>query len=841
MEEIINVPIEDEVKQAFIDYSMSVIVSRALPDVRDGLKPVHRRILYAMDELHLVNNGPTRKCAKIVGDVLGKFHPHGDASVYDALVRMGQDFSERYTLITPQGNFGTIAGDPPAAYRYTEAKMSKIAEVMCEDIDKDTVVMTANFDETTKEPTVLPARFPFLLCNGSMGIAVGMATNMAPHNLSEVGSAICAYIDKIEKPDIKGAVDSAITITELMKHITGPDFPTGGVIMGREGITRAYTTGRGKVVIRSKYEVETDKRGKDSIVFTEVPYAVNTTSIIKRIKDLARNKIIDGITDVNDETSDRAGLRLVVGVKRGANLKVILNNLFTKTDLQANFNINNLALVGGRPVTLSLKDLIKHYVLHRDNVVTRRCEFDLRKAKAREHILQALITAINNIDEVIRIIKQSRDTDDAKKGLEKRFGFDDLQSQAIVDMQLKRLTHLQIEDLKKELKELEALIAHLEDLLAHHHKILRLIKTEMAELVEKFGDERRTTIGAEEAETLDTEDLIKEEEVVVMLTKFGYLKRIAQNSYTKQNRGGVGVNSTQLIDNDYITTLNTCTTHEAMLFITTKGKVYSLKVFDIPEAARTSRGTNIKTLLSLEGDENVTATVIVKNFASKETLLMVTKSGTIKRVEISAFQNALSRGMKGIALDSNDTLVSVIRSDKKSDILIVTRMGKALCTAQDSIRVMGRSAAGVRGIKLGPGDTVSGAVCVEEGKTVLLVTVKGFGKRVKFDDFDKHGRGTGGQKIFGNTEKRGEVTALVNVAEDDEIICMTKLGKTLRAKVSDIVLGSRTSSGIKVVRATEGDEVTGVDATRTAQKEDDGLLIKSEDTQSAEEGKEGDK
>lgn len=864
MEDIINVPIEDEVKQAYIDYSMSVIVSRALPDVRDGLKPVHRRILYAMDELNLHSNGPTRKCAKIVGDVLGKYHPHGDASVYDALVRLGQDFAQRYTLITPQGNFGTIAGDPAAAYRYTEAKMAKLAEEMTADIDKETVDMLANFDETTKEPTVLPAKFPFLLCNGSMGIAVGMATNMACHNLREVGAAICAYIDKIKDPDTKANIESSVTTDVLMKYIKGPDFPTGGIIHGTEGIRRAYTTGKGKIVIRAKYETEEDKKGKTSIIFTEVPYAVNTTNIIKKIKDLARNKTIEGITDVNDETSDRTGLRLVVGLKRGANLKVILNNLFSKTELQSNFNINNLALVDGKPVTLTLKDLIKYFVKHRDIVITRRTEFDLRRAREREHILKALIIAIDNIDEVIKIIRSSSDTEEAKRGLEKRFGFDEIQSQAIVDMQLKRLTHLQIEDLRKELEELESLIAHLEDLLAHHAKILNLIKSETRELVTKYGDDRRTQITQDsDVLNIDEKDLITESDMVVMLSKFGYLKRVALDTYQKQGRGGLGVNSAALVENDYITNVFTGSTHANILFVTNLGKVYSMKVFEIPEASKTSRGVNIKTLLSMGADEEITATVIVKDFDTKLSLFMVTKLGIVKKIATSDFTRAGTRGTRGINLKASDTLVSVIQTineeietannttdvaqnaqnaaatenddtpendevlgARDSDILIVTKGGKALRTNLDAIRVMGKTASGVKGIKLAKDDSVAGACNVEKDKTVLLVTEKGYGKRVNFGDFDAHGRGTGGQKIFGNTLVRGEIANVVAVKESDEVLCMTKQGKTLRSKVNTITLGSRQSSGVKMVRLQDGDFVTGCDvATSTKDNSENELPL----------------
>ena len=599
---LIKIPIEDEVKQAYIDYSMSVIVQRALPDVRDGLKPVHRRIMYAMDTLHLASGGKTKKCATIVGEVLGHYHPHGDASVYDALVRLGQDFAQRYTTVTPQGNFGTIAGDPPAAYRYTEAKMSKITEEMTSDINKNTVDMIRNFDDTCDEPAVLPSKFPFLLCNGTTGIAVGMATNMPTHNLREVADAICAYIDNTE-----------ISVEELMHHIKGPDFPTGGIIYGTAGIKKAYTTGRGKIVIRSKFTIETDKRGKESIVFTEVPYGVNTTNIIRRIKELVRDKQIDGVVNANDESSDRSGMRLVVDLKKGAITKIVLNQLFAKTDLQSNFGVINLALVPQekegaprydepgmltlpptylKPEVLTLKQLIQHFVNHRDEVITRRTIYDLKVAKHRMHILEALITAINNIDEVIQIIKSSENTEDAKLKLEKRFNFDDEQAQAIVDMQLKRLTHLLIEDLQKEIKELQALIDYLEGLLADHSKILGLIKDETRSLAEKYGDDRRTEIVASEVEQINVEDMIKDEDMVVMISRMGYIKRVPADKYKKQGRGGTGSNGTNLLDDDYVNQLFIGSTKEHLLFITNLGRAYWMKIHEIPESEKAARGAH---------------------------------------------------------------------------------------------------------------------------------------------------------------------------------------------------------------------------------------------------------
>lgn len=797
---VIKVPIEEEVKQAYIDYSMSVIVQRALPDVRDGLKPVHRRILYAMDELHLANSGPTRKCAKIVGDVLGKYHPHGDASVYDALVRLGQDFAQRYTIITPQGNFGTIAGDPAAAYRYTEAKMSKIAEEMVRDIDKETVDMIPNFDETVKEPTVLPAKFPFLLCNGTTGIAVGMATNMPTHNLREVAAAVGAYIDNPE-----------ISIEELMRCIKGPDFPTGGTIFGREGIRKAYTTGRGKIVIRSKYVIETDTRGRESIVFTEVPYGVNTTNIIRRIKELAREKLIDGITDANDETSDRVGMRLVVGLKRGAITKIVLNQLFAKTDLQSSFGVINLALVKGRPQILTLKQLVQYFVEHRDEVVTRRTEHDLRVALAREHILQALIVAINNIDEVIQIIKASHDTEDAKLNLEKRFGFDDVQAQAIVDMQLKRLTHLQIEDLKRELAELQALIAHLRDLLEHHEKILAIIKDETNELAEKFGDDRRTEIISNEVESINVEDMIKEEDMVVMISKLGYVKRASVSTYKKQGRGGTGSNSTALIEDDYINHLFIGSTHDHILFVSNLGRAYWIKVHEIPEMSKGSRGTHIKSLIAISADEEITTVVPVREFTEDTFLFMTTVNGVVKKVQTSEFANARVKGIIGLKLKAGDKLVSAILTAGNSDVFVISRKGKALRFSEDDVRAMGRASCGIKGMKLSDGDEISGAITYTEGESILLLTEKGYGKRVAFDDFKPHGRGTGDQKIFGNTEERGEIIGLLSVKDSDEVVCMTSQGKTLRVSADTINQQGTGSTGVKVVKVSDPDYLVGVD------------------------------
>ena len=818
---VIKIPIEDEVKQAYIDYSMSVIVQRALPDVRDGLKPVHRRIMYAMNTLNLRSGGKTKKCATIVGEVLGHYHPHGDASVYDALVRLGQDFAQRYTTITPQGNFGTIAGDPAAAYRYTEAKMSRITEEMVADISKNTVDMVPNFDDTTKEPAVLPAAFPFLLCNGTTGIAVGMATNMPTHNLREVAAAISAYIDNPE-----------ISIDDLMNYIKGPDFPTGGVIYGKDGIIKAYKTGRGKITIRSKFTIETDKNGRESIVFTEVPYGINTTNIIRRIKELVRDKQIDGIVGANDESSDRSGMRLVVDLKRGAITKVVLNQLFAKTDLQSNFGVINLALVPqekeGRPrydepgyltlkpeylkpEVLNLKQLIEHFVKHRDEVITRRTIYDLKVAKHRMHILEALITAINNIDEVIKIIKESRDTEQAKLKLEERFNFDDEQAQAIVDMQLKRLTHLQIEDLQKEIKELQAWIDYLQDLLDHHEKILGLIKEDTNKLAEKYGDDRKTDIVASEVENINVEDMIKEEDMVILISKLGYIKRVPVSQYKSQGRGGKGTISAKLVDEDYINQMFVASTHDHLVFITNVGKAYWVKVHEIPEASKTSRGSHVKSFLAVSANEEITIVERIRDFSETEYLFMATANGIVKKTPTSEFRNAKARGMQAIRLDDGDRLVSTVRSTGKFEIMLISRRGQALRITEEDVRPMGRSSRGVNGMKLSSGDELCAATPVIPDTEILVITESGFGKRVDFDEFSAHGRGTGGQKIFGNVDGKGEIIGALTVKEDDSIMCITSQGTSLRVELKDISKQGRGSSGVRIVNIDAPDSVVGID------------------------------
>ena len=797
---LIPVPIETEMKRAYIDYSMSVIVSRALPDVRDGLKPVHRRILYSMEERSLRYSGPTRKCAKIVGDVLGSYHPHGDASVYDALVRLGQDFSLRYPVIHPQGNFGTIGGDPAAAYRYTEAKMAKIAETMVEDIKKETVDFIPNFDESTVEPTVLPAKFPFLLANGSSGIAVGMATNMPPHNLREIAAAVAAYIDNPE-----------ITIDELAKFMAGPDFPTGGVIYGRKGIKQAFKTGKGRIIVRGRFTIEVDKKGRESIVFTEVPYQVNTTVLCSRIGELAREKIIDGIAAINDESSDRAGLRIVIELKRGAIAKVVLNQLFSKTALQSSFSVNNLALVKGRPEVLTLKSLIHYFVEHRNEVVTRRIRFDLRKAEERAHILRALIVAIDNIDEVIKIIRSSRDTQTAKNGLMERFSFDDVQAQAIVDMQLKRLTSLEIETLKKELKELEIFIEKCKDLLAHPEKILQLVKTETLELAEKFGDDRKTTIVADEVEEINIEDLIKEEDMVILISRLGYIKSVPVTAYKNQGKGGKGSNSAKLVEDDYIKQLFVASTHDYIVFISTEGKAYWIKVHEIPEAGRASRGSHIKSLLSIGANEEIATVVSLREFSEEHHLFMATANGVIKKVKTADFKNAKTRGIIAINLDAGDKIVSAILTGGSDDLALASRRGKVLRITETSVRPMGRSSRGVSGLKLAVGDELTAAVRVDTNAHMLLVTESGYGKRVDFDQFSVHSRGTQGQIGYNVTDKTGEVVGVIAVADSDEVMCITSQGKTLKLEASAISRQGRTSQGVCILKIDAPDFVIGVD------------------------------
>lgn len=805
---LIPVSIESEMKKSYIDYSMSVIVSRALPDVRDGLKPVHRRILYAMNEEGLHYNGKTRKCATVVGDVLGRYHPHGDASVYDALVRLGQHFSIRYMPIHKQGNFGGIDGSPAAAYRYTESKMSTIAEEMVADIKKETVDFVPNFDDTRQEPTVLPGKFPFLLTNGSSGIAVGMATNMPPHNLREVCSAICAYIDNQD-----------ISIDDLCNIVKGPDFPTGGIIFGKRGIRQAYKTGRGKVLIRGRFTIEVDKKGKETIVFTEIPYQVRTDDLCKRIGELARDKVIEGIDSVNDGSAGD-DVRIVIGLKRGAIAKVVLNQLFSKTSLQSSFGVINLALVKGRPEVLTLKSLIQYFVEHRQDVVTRRTKFELRKAEERAHILRALIVAIDNIDEVIKIIRASRDTQSAKNALMERFGFDDVQTQAIVDMPLKRLTNLEIQDLRKELEELEIFILHLKDLLAHPEKILGVIKDETCQLAEKYGDNRRTDIVADEVEQINIEDLIKEEEMVVLISNLGYIKRLPVTAYRTQGKGGKGSNSAKLVEDDFVNQIFIASTHDYVMFITNEGKGYWLKVHEIPEAGRASRGSHIKGLLTVSPNEEITAVVSLKEFSDTQYVLMATAAGVVKKVQTSQFSNAKTRGIIAIKLDEGDKLVTALLTSGEDELVLISRRGQALRMNETSIRPMGRAGRGVTGLKLSQDDELAAALRVVEDENMMLLTEKGAGKRVGFDEFAIHGRATGGQRVYGISEKTGEIIGAINVADSDEIVCITSQGKSLRVTANSVAKQGRSASGVKVFNIDPPDIVIGMDRVASDDNED---------------------
>ena len=796
---VIPIAIEDEVKNDYLIYAMSVIVARALPDVRDGLKPVHRRLLYSMDELGLRAGSATKKSARIVGDTMGKYHPHGDAALYDALVRMAQDFSLRYPLVHGQGNFGSLDGDPPAAMRYTEAKLSRAGEEMLADLKKDTVNFTPNFDESLEEPETLPAAVPNLLINGSSGIAVGMATNMAPHNLREVAGAVCAFIDNPQ-----------ISVDELMRYIKGPDFPTGGLIFGYRGIIDAYKTGRGKLLLRGKFTIETLKNGKELLVFTEIPYTVNKLSLIERISYLIREREIDGLISVNDE-SDRDGLRIVIELKRGAIVKVVLNQLFAQTALQTTFGVINLALVRGKPLTLPLIDLIRYFVEHRVEVVTRRARFDLKKAEERAHILEGLLTALAHIDEVIAVIRAAEDVDAAKEKLCGRFALSDIQAQAIVDMQLRRLTNLETGKLREELEGLKVEIAYLRELLADEHKIRAVIKDETRAIADKYGDDRKTEIVAGEVENINIEDLIQKEEMMIVISNLGYVKRVPVSAYRSQGRGGKGAIGAKLLEEDYVRQIFVANTHEFVMFITSAGKAYWLKVHELPEGSRTSKGAHIKSLLQVSEDEDITATVALKAFTSGESLFMATSRGVVKKVATSEFANAKTRGIIAIKLDEGDRLVSALLTGGRDEVVLISRKAHALRTHEEAVRVMGRQGRGVTGMRLGPGDELSGALRVTEGETMLLLSEYGYGKRVEYAEFASHGRGTGGQRIYTLNEKTGELAGAVSVRENEEIMVITTQGKSIKLSVSEIRVMGRAASGVRILTIDKPDFVTGAD------------------------------
>ena len=796
-----------EMEQAYIEYGMSVIVGRALPDVRDGLKPVHRRILYTMYESGLTSDKPFKKSATCVGDVLGKYHPHGDASVYDAMVRLAQDFSMRYMLVDGHGNFGSVDGDPAAAYRYTEARLSKLSNQMLRDIDKETVNWDPNFDESRKEPRVLPSRFPNLLVNGSTGIAVGMATNIPPHNLTEVINACLCVID-----------DPEVSMTDLMEHISGPDFPTGGIIMGRSGIRAAYATGRGKVVVRARTEFEEFNKDRVRIIVTELPYQVNKRELIKRIAEQVKDKKLEGISDLRDET-DRNGMRMVIELKKDANPQVVLNNLFKQTALQSSFGIIMLALVDDQkqPRILSLRQIIDEYLAHQMDVLTRRTQYDLRKAQERAHLLEGLLIAQDNIDEVVRIIRTSYD--DAKQRLCERFGLDDIQAQAILDMRLKALQGLDREKLEAEFKELQEKIAYYIELLADENKLRAVLREELVEIRDKFGDERKTEIQEIEDE-IDIEDLIEEEDCCFTLSNHGYVKRMPVDTYRTQGRGGRGVNAQNLKDEDYVKSLLVASTHDHVLFFTDLGRVHHRKGYQIPEASRTARGTAMVNILPLEPGETVTAMVVTREFHEDEFLMMITRKGTVKRIPFIALATRRKTGIRAITLEEGDHLINVIRTGGDDNIILATAQGMAICFNENDVRPMGRDAAGVRGILLSDDDYVIGAEKAEEGKTLLTVTQKGYGKRTELVEYLRtgpngekiaQGRGGKGLKNYNITPKTGLVAGCRVVDEQDDVMLIENGGVIIRVPASQINIYKRDVQGVIVMRVEEGNQLVALE------------------------------
>ena len=804
---IIPIAIEDEVKESYLNYAMSVIVSRALPDVRDGLKPVHRRILYSMSEMGLRNDRAYKKCGRIVGDVLGKFHPHGDQSIYDALVRLAQDFSLRIPVVQGQGNFGSVDGDPPAAMRYTEARMAKVADAILMDIKKDTIDFGPNYDDSMKEPLILPTAFPMLIVNGASGIAVGMATNMAPHNLNEVCHAINAMIDNPE-----------ISTDELLEYIKGPDFPTAGIIYGKSGIRQAAKTGRGKITVRSRYHLEEMTAEKDAIIVTELPYMVNKANLIIRIAELIKDKKIEGISDLRDE-SDRNGMRIVMELKRSVSPKVILNLLFSHTNLQVNFNVNNLALVNGMPKLCNLKDLLHYFIKHRQIVIRRRSEYELKKAKARAHILEGLKIALENIDEVVEIIKKSNNVNMARANLIERFSFSELQAQAILDMRLQKLTSLETQKILDELKEIMGIIYYLEDLLAHEEKILSVVKDETKEIAEKYGDERRTEIRPEEIGSMNIEDLIEKEDMVVLISNRGFIKRIPVSAYKEQGRGGKGSSSATLKDGDFIEHIFIASTHSYILFVTSEGKAYWLKVYEIPEGSRASRGKHLKTMFEFGPEEEITAMAPLEDFSEDSFLFMATRKGVVKRVTTHDFRNAKTRGIIAINLDDDDHLISAKLTDGNSDVMLITQNGKGLRINENDVRCMGRTSHGVRGIKLAKEDILIGVASVSEENQLFLLSESGYGKRTNFNDFNPHGRGTQGQKAYNINNKSGKLVAALTVNDTDSIISITSLGKAIKLKLENISIIGRNAFGVRIVNLNDGDSVIGVAVTQDEEDE----------------------
>ena len=813
---IIPINIEEQMKSAYIDYSMSVIVSRALPDVRDGMKPVHRRILYDMSaELNLYSDKPTRKSARIVGDVLGKFHPHGDTSVYDAMVRLAQDWSMRYPLVDGQGNFGSMDGDSPAAMRYTEARMKKITDEVMADIDKETIDWTNNFDDTMKEPTVLPTKIPLLLVNGASGIAVGMATNMAPHNLGEVIDACCAYVDNHD-----------IECEELLQYVKGPDFPTGGIIYGYEGVREALMTGRGRVVMRARTEIEHTASGRECIVVTEIPYMVNKAEMIKKIADMINDKKIDGISYINDE-SDRNGLRIIIILKQDAVASVVLNTLFKNTPLQTSFAVNNIALVNGRPELLSMRDLIRHFIDHRHDVVVRRTRYDKRKAEERLHIVLGLLIAQDNIDEIVHIIRASQTPDAAKQTLIERFELSDIQASAIIEMRLRALTGLERGKLIAERDELMKLIEHLTEILENVSLQMQVIKDELLEIKEKYGDERRSEI-VYASEEFNPEDFYADDDMVITISHMGYIKRTPLAEYRTQNRGGVGAKGSATRDEDFIEHIYVASMHNTMLFFTEKGRCYWLKVYEIPEGARSSKGRAIQNVIQIEPDDKVRAYINVKRlndaeYVNNNFIIMCTKDGTIKKTKLEAYSRPRQNGVNAIVIREGDQLIEAKLTSGNAEVMIAAREGKAIRFNESTVRPIGRVGAGVRGISIEESDEVVGMICVEPDSTqdVLVLSENGYGKRTDLDEYRITNRGGKGVKTINVTEKTGKLISIQAVTDDNDLMIINRSGLTIRTAVSQIRLAGRATQGVRIINLRDGDAIASVMAVPAAGDEEE--------------------
>ena len=822
-----QVNIDEQMKSAYIDYSMSVIVSRALPDVRDGFKPVHRRVLFGMDGLGLRHTSQTKKSARIVGEVLGKYHPHGDSSVYDAMARMAQDWSLRYPLVFGQGNFGSMDGDPVAAMRYTEAKLSRLSDEVLADLEKDTVDFQNNFDDSLQEPTVLPTKIPLLLLNGSSGIAVGMATNMAPHNLTECCDAICAYIDN---PDI--------TVEELMHYVKGPDFPTGGIIQGRQGIKDAFETGRGRIVVRSKTEIEVSDSGRETIVVTEIPYMVNKREMIEKIAELVESKRIEGISYINDETTMK-GVRIVIRLKKDANSNVVLNTLFKYTPLQSSFSVNNVALVNGRPRTLNLKQLIKYFVRHRHEVIVRRTKFDLDKAQKRAHILEGLLKALDVIDQIINIIRSSKNVEDAKAELMETFAFTEIQATAIVEMRLRQLTGLEREKLQSEYDELMKFIQYCQDVLANEDMQYGIIKDETLEMKEKYGDKRRTEI-ALSAEEFNPEDFYADEDVVITISHLGYIKRTSLTEYRLQNRGGVGMKGSATRDEDFIEHIYVANMHSTMLLFTQNGKCYWLKVYEIPEGSRASKGRAIQNVINIEPDDKIKAYLNVKNlkdedYINNNYIVLGTKKGIIKKTSLEAYSRPRTNGVIAITVRDGDELLEAVMTNGNSEILLAGRNGRCCRFDEADARPLGRTASGVRGINIDEDDEVIGMITYDptaedaSAHSILVVSEHGYGKRTDFDEYRKTNRGGKGVKTLNITEKTGSLVAIKNVTDENDLMIINRSGLTIRMAVAGIKVAGRATQGVRLINIKEGDSIAAVSAVNKSEDENQTETVQTPD------------